>query len=281
MSGKQKTIQLAPASPEVTSLVRAAAEATEAMAEHSRIPPKFRKGDSLAFVIQWCEADLSSTLRLIKWIGDLSKLTSANTSRPPFYFYRPSDTPPAVSLLVQEAALAAHLGAAPLVPPFDLPDERYPRGSTWGFINIARQMMACHSDFLLMEPDMIPLVPNWYDWLYDEWRACQWPYLGHIEPAHPSGGYPKHMAGCGVYNWEVFRYFPFNRLDQAWDVALGEHVVPLAQSSKCIHQVFGATQPPRFRGQADVDRIIRPDAVLFHRNKDGSLIRLLRERMSL
>lgn len=278
MSGKQKTIQLAPASPEVAGLVKAAAEATEAMAEHARVPPPFLKGTALAVVLQWCEADLAATLRLIKWIGDLN---SDNNPLPPFYLYRPSDTPPAVSKLVQDAAEAAHLNCAPLVPPFDLPDERYPRGSTWGFINIARQMLPLRADFLLMEPDMVPLTKDWFWRLHDEWMNCKWPYFGHLEPAHPSGGYPKHMAGCGVYHHEVFRYFPFNRLDQAWDVALAEHVVPLAKQSVCIQQVFGATEPPRFRGQADVDRIIRKDAVLFHRNKDGSLIRLLRERMCL
>lgn len=276
MGGKQKTIELTPETPVVRQHLQAAAAKTQAEAAASRTPPEFQRGKDLVIVLQWCEADLAATLRLADWIAALG-----TDNLPEIYSYCPKDTPESIVDLVTSKFDEHGLGASLIQPPFDLPDERYPRGSTWGFINIAEQMHRLGNDFLLMEPDMIPLRSAWWDRLHGEVNDSPWPYVGHIEPAHPSGGYPTHMAGCGVYHHDVFRYFPFNRLDLAWDVALGEHVVPLAQQSQCIQQVFGATEPPRFRGQADIDRIIRPDAVLFHRNKDGSLIRLLRERYAL
>jgi hypothetical protein len=198
----------------------------------------------------------------------------------PVVHFCPNRTPE--YLVTRVSALLESLGVAidedRIEPQFDLPDERYPRGSVWGFWHIAQWACSRGVDFMLMEPDAIPLTASWWSRIHQEWQDSKWPYIGHIEPAHPSGGYRQHMAGCGIYHHDVWRHVDTSRLDLAFDVALGEHVVPLAQQSLCIQQVFGGSEPPRFRSQMDVDRIIHKDAVLFHRNKDGSLIQLLRER---
>lgn len=279
MSGKQKTIPLAPASPEVQGHLQTAA--AKAAAESLRPPPAFKKGSQLVLAFQWSEADAVQAIRVLEWAYQLrTRCPDMASVQMPVVHFCPNRTPE--YLVTRVSALLESLGVAVgevrVEPQFDLPDERYPRGSVWGFWHIAQWACSEGVDFMLMEPDAIPLTASWWSRIHQEWQDSQWPYIGHIEPAHPSGGYPRHMAGCGIYHKDVWRHIDPSRLDLAFDVALGEHVVPLAQQSTCIQQVFGNTEPPRFRSQMDVDRIIRKDAVLFHRNKDGSLIQLLRER---
>lgn len=277
MSGKQKTIQLAQASPEVQwHLDQAAAKAA---AEALRHPPVFQKGSELCLAFQWSEADAVQAIRVLEWAIELrSRCPDMDVLRPLIVYFCPQRTPLYLIQRVHQLLEILGVGIRQIVPQLDLPDERYPRGSVWGFWHIAQ--WACNEglDFMLMEPDAIPLTASWWSRIRQEWLDSKWPYIGHIEPPHPSGGYPRHMAGCGIYHKDVWRHIDPSRLDLAFDVALGEHVVPLAQQSVCIQQVFGSTEPPRFRSQMDLDRIIRQDAVLFHRNKDGSLIQLLRER---
>jgi hypothetical protein len=231
----------------------------------------------LAF--QWFEADAVQAIRVLEWVKEMGVRSGAEAGRLPYIIhFCPLRTP--AWLVAKVEHLLGEIGTimARVEPSFDLPDERYPRGSVWGFWHLARWANAEAVDFMLMEPDAIPLTASWWGRILTEWETSEWPYIGQIEPAHPSGGYPRHMAGCGIYHHDVWRHLDSSRLDLAFDVALGEHVVPLAQQSVCIQQVFGATEPPRFRSQADVNRLVREDAVIFHRNKDGSLIRLLQER---
>lgn len=280
MSGKQtKTIPLAQASPEVLGHLRRAAAKTAA--DVVRTPPKFARGRRLVLAFQWSEADAVQAIRVLEWVHRLQAL-AANSSAadcvPEIIHFCPQRTPAYLIDRVSDLLAAVGKVKARVIPAFDLPDERYPRGSVWGFWHLAQWANLEGLDFMLMEPDAIPLTPVWWASIVREWRDSEWPYIGHIEPAHPSGGYPRHMAGCGIYHHDVWRHVDPSRLDLAFDVSLGEHVVPLAQQSVCIQQVFGATEPPRFRSQADVDRLVRDDAVIFHRNKDGSLIRLLEER---
>jgi hypothetical protein len=89
------------------------------------------------------------------------------------------------------------------------------------------------------------------------------------------------MAGCGVYHHGLWNHINTDRLDLAWDVAIAEHVVPLAQRSKVIQQVFGTGTGPKFRSVWDVQRIVSEEASLFHRNKDGSLIQILRSKLAM
>ena len=232
-------------------------------------------------MLQWSENDAVSLIRMLRWVFDLQQELDADAEVPVFAHCCPRRTP---DYLVQEVErlIESMGGSTPtrIQVPFDLPDESYPRGSVWGLWNIARWAYETKTDFLLMEPDMVPLKADWFYRIREEYDACAFPYLGAIEPAHPAGSYPKHMAGCGVYHHGLWQHMATDRLDLAWDVAIAEHVVPIAQQSRVIQQVFGSGSGPRFRSEWDVQRVIREDAALFHRNKDGSVIEILRRRRS-
>lgn len=258
-----------------TEHIAAAAALAAQQAEAARTPPSFTKGTQLVIAFQWSDADAVQAIRMLEWWQSLGV-----SYRPDIVSFCPRRTSSYLKDHVRKLLDDVSVEHQAIEPAFDLPDERYPRGSVWGFWHLAQACHAAKSDFLLMEPDAVPLTSTWWQSIVTEWDLCKWPYLGHIEPAHGSGGYPKHMAGCGVYHHDVWNHVSFDRLDLAWDVALAGHVAPQACQSQRIQQVFGSGEPPRIRSIADVRRLIRKDAVLFHRNKDGRLIELLREHRS-
>lgn len=149
--------------------------------------------------------------------------------------------------------------------------------------------------FLWLESDCIPLVPGWLDKLSDEYRDCPRPYMGAViktDRAINSASMPeKFMAGCGVYPQNAYEEMEkFCRNNLAWDIAAADVVVAKAYNTPLIHHFWGRPSlPPAFRPDTDLCdagknefyvRFVSKEAVLFHRNKDGSLIRLLRKQMA-
>jgi hypothetical protein len=160
--------------------------------------------------------------------------------------------------------------------PFDLPKEGWPTGCNWSFLTAAEHCRRERLDFWLNEPDCIPLKAGWFEALRAEYAACGRPYLGFIEPA--TEHYPRHLTGNAAYHHSVFHHFRADQMGKAWDIALADVLTPLAHASPLVHQEFGSLdRPPTFHTVDDLRRI-PPEAVVFHRNKDGSLIRVLRER---
>ena len=132
-----------------------------------------------------------------------------------------------------------------------------------------------------MEPDAVPLTPDWLDKIEDEYLAAKKPFMLDkvITPTR------SHNSGVGVYPGRVRDYT--QRLwelsgGSPWDVFLAEEFTPFTHHTGLIHDKFyrvwedPKSGPPVFP-DAESLSIIEPGAVLFHRNKDGSLIERLRE----
>lgn len=128
------------------------------------------------------------------------------------------------------------------------------------------------------EPDCIPLKRGWIDALQAEYDREKKPYLGFIH------GKPwRHMTGCGVYPWEIYKYNPQSLManTQPWDVIDPQQTIAHCHETKLIHHVWSFqgdqknSAAPTFPSRASMG-VISPDAVLFHRCKDGTLIERLR-----
>lgn len=151
-----------------------------------------------------------------------------------------------------------------------------------------------NAPWLFWETDGVPLVPRWLDAIEDAYRRGRKPFAGHI--VRGDGPVNYHMNGLGVYPPNVrdytLRAFTVDQWAElwAWDVAMREETARhTADISHLIGHVwhmdeFGAPtnavagRLPTFRTEADVERLARPPMVLFHRNKDLTLIDRLRER---
>jgi len=134
--------------------------------------------------------------------------------------------------------------------------------------------------FFWCEPDCIPLIPQWIDRLDSEYRECGQYFMGaNVKVA----GTPEHMSGNAIY--------PKNVMERAWnlihadlaafDVVGAEQIVGQAHWTKSIQHVWRKDQGRNFTfpDQASVDAMVSKEAVVFHQNKDGTLIERLRERL--
>lgn len=146
--------------------------------------------------------------------------------------------------------------------------------------------------FLWLEPDAVPLKPGWLDSIAGEYQGG---FLGHIykfdRPDSPFAPIDV-MSGVAVYPSDAFQQIcgcikvhP----KTAWDVSAAGPMIKTGWHTEAIHNFFGGRElPPTFTNAktsgCPVNTLalseIGKGAVLFHRNKDGTLIKLLRDRLS-
>jgi hypothetical protein len=129
--------------------------------------------------------------------------------------------------------------------------------------------------FLWIEPDSIPLKSNWLDQIEVQYRGCGQPFMGQMVIVPREFPDPRdHMSGVAVYPPDVCirARGVLNCSSVAWDVAGAKEILHQMHDTKLIQHSWKAES---FLDAASLARI-RPEAVIFHQNKDGSLIDRLR-----
>jgi hypothetical protein len=143
--------------------------------------------------------------------------------------------------------------------------------------------------FWFHEPDCIPLKLGWLDALDDAYAQCHKPFMGALVE-HTTPGLPNpYLEGNSVYPADAWdKLAPVWDTSKSWTLAGSAVVVPQAANTPLIHQMWGEVgNPPSFaennipHTNVFCPRQIRQEAVVWHRCKDGSLIRLLRRKMNL
>lgn len=135
-----------------------------------------------------------------------------------------------------------------------------------------------HKYFLWNEPDCIHLKPKSLDLYEEEYIKSGMPFMGSI--VHKP---MVHLTGCAVYPSDAANYNPALEIGPeniAFDCIDPERTLKHTHHTELFHhQWFDFGQGagiPTFPTQAQV-ALISPQAVLFHRNKDHTLIDRLRE----
>ena len=153
------------------------------------------------------------------------------------------------------------------------------------FLLSARHAAKNGQAFLVMETDSIPLRAGWLDEIACEYAACGKPFMGHIYECNQPNLPSRLMSGIGVYSPEILNAEAMIQAGRNWDVAMTEYVVPRAHDTKLVRHLWGEpNRAPTFarKGVAGTEIFgldqIPPEAVIWHRNKDGSLIRLLERK---
>lgn len=148
---------------------------------------------------------------------------------------------------------------------------------------------ACYKwNWFWMEPDCVPLRSLWLDMLAEAYAQSPKRFLGPIITTDQPDVPKIHMAATAVYpNCANSELKKFCNGKQHFDMAFADHVVPRAQNTPLIWHRWGTpTEVPTFKEtKLDSDgpnvgelSVIPKEACLFHRNKDGTLIELLRKR---
>jgi len=139
--------------------------------------------------------------------------------------------------------------------------------------------------WLWMESDAIPLKASWLDDLYLQWQVSGSPFLGAAYHCDRADCPPMMMSGIAVYPFNAIDYF--RPVAEAFDVQLSRQVILKLKPTGLIQHFWGDQTglPPTFR-ETKVSThphvftlaSLTPDAVVFHRNKDGTLVDLLRKK---
>lgn len=147
-----------------------------------------------------------------------------------------------------------------------------------------------NQEWLFLEADAIPISQGWLGKLAKMYQESGKPFLGH--PVRGMG----HFNGVAVYPAYVAKYVqtPLLMTNVAWDVVLGQELRDhnmfekwVADGSTLINHVWAidpngeptndsACPQVTFKSERDVWKYVNLDGSLFHRNKDGTLIKWLR-----
>lgn len=129
--------------------------------------------------------------------------------------------------------------------------------------------------WMFLEPDAIPLCAGWYEKLKAEYDACGKPFMG-ARVEGKEGSYPSHMTGVAIYPANSFELAGgmFQAQHAAFDVVGAKWVMHQAHfTSQIIHKF----RHPGFKTIGEVEEQT-VGATVFHSNKDGSLVQLLRAK---
>ncbi len=153
----------------------------------------------------------------------------------------------------------------------------------------------CREPWLWLEPDAIPLHPAWADIIAEEYAKCGKQFMGHIYDCAQPNLPKKMLSGVAVYPGGLHSLAPTGGegwgegAAVAFDVALASTLVPQAHHTVRIQHFWGEPDlPPTFPAPGQpmprngfTLAKLQGNAVIFHRNKDGTLIERLREARGL
>jgi len=153
------------------------------------------------------------------------------------------------------------------------PDAPWPVGPNLLFRWAAERL---REPFLWLEPDCVPLSHDWHQQIAKAYRTCGKPIMADFYD-------DLHTSGIAVYNPPEARVLSqVGDSAKAWDAREPELFRQFAAATNLIHHFWGKQNiPPRFSEDPDGSEgsvrksLVRPGAVLFHRCKDGSLMRVL------
>lgn len=165
------------------------------------------------------------------------------------------------------------------------------KGANSLFIEALRFAYTQDKPWLFLESDAIPLCPGWIDAIEIRYRSSGKRYMGALVQCKNPELPPIHMPGVSVYPpnaYDELAHVVARNQNVAFDLSIASITVPQAEKSDAFQHLWGEmNNPPTFAdvgvpgtGTFGLD-FISPKAVLFHRSKDGTLIRLLQKRMGL
>lgn len=157
-------------------------------------------------------------------------------------------------------------------------DERvWPFAPNFMFREALHQAELLEQDIFWLEPDAIPMKPDWFDHVLVEWRWGKRQHGKRFMGANvPMDRSEPHMSGIGAYSQHWRQYAPklAEAEDIPWDLFANDQVYPHAHFANLSQHVWNE---PRITDDY-LERVINPGAVIFHQDKQGALIRLIDRR---
>lgn len=166
----------------------------------------------------------------------------------------------------------------------------WPRGCNALFLLAAEHCAALNQPFLWLEPDCVPLRSDWLDYIHAAYNGG---FIGHIYECNQPGLPHQLLSAIAVYPpnaYQLIHPFVGNEPHRAWDVTAAEKMLETGKDCPLFHHFWGDKDlPPTFvaakEDNSPVNALtldhIRKGAALFHRNKDGTLMRLVGAKLGI
>lgn len=171
---------------------------------------------------------------------------------------------------------------------YDAPQIRtWPVPQNNAFCQTSRYITQFKCPWFWWETDSVPVKPGWLTAIWEEYKRGKKPFGGHWNYGD------KIFNGVAVYPSMVAAYSQKAAIadllellpgapqpQPPWDFYCSEEVFPKLHIMNNIMQHLWDMdgKSVTFPDQISVGRLLRPEVVLFHRSKDGTLIDRLRER---
>lgn len=235
-----------------------------------------RKGCFVLVVLPFCSKDRPSAINLLNWMAELD----GQHTRHQLLLVAARAVPQEDHGLVVEAARQAFLTIT-RVRTLQEDERPWPMAPNTMFkcaaTFIAQQFKV---PFWWNEPDCIPLCSGWLDDLEAEYQRAGKPFMGSVvhKPC-------THLTGCAIYpaNPRLFNPAMLSADNIAFDCVQPETTLRFAHHTGLFHHQWSDPEGhavPTFKDAAKLS-IINRSAVVFHRNKDHTLIDRLREQRAL
>lgn len=247
-------------------------------------PTTTKHMQKLIVALPYCSSDHESATRLLNWIKELDSTIDHH-----LLLVADAAVPVEIKKDIQALGKDIFTSCETMMPKCPAAvNGNYHAPAAVMFERTAAHIDTVHKwNWLWMEPDCVPLKSGWLDSLSMAYEDSPRRFLGSIaKTGNQEGVPPVVMFATAIYpncaHPELKKYCDGAL---AFDMAFSDHVVPRAANTPLIFHRFGAPKdPPTFKdikmpgdgpnvGTLD---IIPKEAVLFHRNKDGSLMNLLR-----
>lgn len=238
-------------------------------------------------VIPFCQKEVAATIKNLNWYIELD-------GRVDFHAILSHDTETSASAVAEIKRLADRYFKSVEVFWYPAPLKKtWPAAPNWAWQNVVRYIAALKNEpWLWVEMDAIPIRKGWLADIAADYAKCGKPFAGHVVDGM------GHLSGVAVYPPNVAE-FSTNALmteESAWDVVLGSDLAlreggvsahchaahTLFQHCWCINPADGKAwngsgDLSTFKNTHDVVRLVDLTMALFHRNKDGTLIDMLRK----
>jgi len=226
-------------------------------------------------VIPYCKRDIMLCSDLLSWIKELGGCEEFDaTLASPFVGFE-------VLQGMRQKACQCFRGVDVIVKTGAPQEEPWPLGANRLFeATIAK----IHEPFLWLEPDAVPLKEGWLHRIASVYSVCEHSFMGSINEKDGV----RHLSGVAVYPDDARNYYVKTLPSaEAFDMVGQEIILNDTYHTKLIYNFWGRHGlPPTFKEtleNGDPENTltlasIPKDAVLFHRSKDGTLLKLLREQ---
>lgn len=237
----------------------------------------------MLLVLPFCQKDISLCGELLLWISELGGCESYGCLLVCDYGVQFSQ-----ALAIRDLALKSFKEVT-LVGNFRSV-EGWESGANSLFWTAANMCEGFHQDWFWLEPDAWPLKKGWLTEIHKSYALCGQPFMGNFYLCDQPQWSGNVMSGVACYPWDAYsRLKDYHDTKIAFDLAIWPAVKDHAANTNLIQHVWGKspTQPPTFVEQrngsegSEVGTLqnLHPEAVVFHRVKNLSLVTLLRRKL--